>query len=104
MILDAGAQGTTAASTLNFASGSDAGSRTWNVKVTQIPCNSDTLWVIYLTYLELVRITFVFRAPSGCTQYFTALAGTVFSYNYAGQRLLQSQNYGTCIRQCTGAA
>ena len=41
--LDAGAAGTTpTTSTLNFAYGSQVGDRSWNVKVTQVPCGSLT--------------------------------------------------------------
>ncbi|TRY74988.1 hypothetical protein TCAL_12452 [Tigriopus californicus] len=43
-----------------------------------------------------------FRAPSGCTQYFTGCTGTITSYNFPGGQLLGDQVYGNCIRQNEG--
>lgn len=39
-------------------------SRAWNMKITQIGCDCPT------------------KAPTGCLQYYTALTGTVTSFNY----------------------
>lgn len=38
------------------------------------------------------------KAPTGCTQYFTGLSGNVQSYGFAGGQLLAGMNYQNCIR------
>nr|XP_045603360.1 uncharacterized protein LOC123761390 [Procambarus clarkii] len=63
--------------------------KTWNIKVSQIACDSR------------------FRAPVGCLQYYTTTAGTVSSFNFlntntaTGQsnRQLSNQDYGICIKR-----
>ncbi len=42
------------------------------------------------------------RAPADCVQYFTGTAGTIKSYNFDGNELLNSQRYTNCIRQEEG--
>eukprot|EP00096_Caligus_rogercresseyi_P008085 TRINITY_DN2640_c0_g1_i1.p1 TRINITY_DN2640_c0_g1~~TRINITY_DN2640_c0_g1_i1.p1 ORF type:complete len:359 (-),score=3.86 TRINITY_DN2640_c0_g1_i1:476-1552(-) len=67
------------------AIGSDTGvSRTWNIKTSQIPCNSN------------------FKAPMGCVQYFTGPMGTISSYNRAGMRAPAGSIYQNCIRREEG--
>lgn len=67
-------------------------SRTWNIKVTQISCDSK------------------YRAPPGCLQYFTSTSGIVKSFNYKKftpstsssipeNRQIKNQNYGVCIKK-----
>ncbi|XP_023336549.1 uncharacterized protein LOC111707648 [Eurytemora carolleeae] len=56
----------------------------WNVKVSQIPCSSN------------------YRAPNKCVKYYTGASGTVTSYGFPGNTLLQNQNYESCIRQEAG--
>ncbi|CAH0546078.1 unnamed protein product [Brassicogethes aeneus] len=71
--------------------------RNWNFKVTQIGCDCPT------------------RAPSGCLMYYTALSGTVNSFNYGttlnainpqtgepGTKELVFENYGVCISMAPG--
>ncbi|XP_068200787.1 uncharacterized protein [Palaemon carinicauda] len=64
-------------------------SRTWNIKVTQISCDSK------------------YRAPPGCLQYYTSTSGIVKSFNYKNyqgsgepaNRQIKNQNYGVCIKK-----
>ena len=125
--LDAGAAGTSDTSTLNFNSGTQAGDRSYNVKVTQIPCGSENMWdtphfvheyshfyssSFHLDIrqsdrtnwliISLSRPIYYHSAPDGCLQYFTGLSGTVQSFNYLGGNLIQNQAHSSCIRQCTG--
>merc|ERR1719154_553132 len=61
--------------------------RRFNIKITQIPCNSDSL------------------APSGCLQYHNATSGTVRSFNTGvggGGHLIAGQNYATCVAALPG--
>ncbi|XP_044758514.1 uncharacterized protein LOC123316484 [Coccinella septempunctata] len=70
--------------------------RNWNYKVTQIACSCPT------------------RAPAGCLMYYTALSGTVTSFNYGastainpatnllGTRELVNENYGICVAMSPG--
>ncbi|XP_042869489.1 uncharacterized protein LOC122251538 isoform X3 [Penaeus japonicus] len=66
--------------------------RSWNIKVTQIACDSQ------------------YRAPSGCLQYYTETSGNVKSFNFddaaprnpVGTRQLANQNYGICIKAENG--
>ncbi len=63
---------TTATATLTFTFATSAStSRKWEVKVTQIPCDS------------------VMRPPSGCLQYHTTLTGRVRTFNYGNTNLQQ---------------
>jgi len=54
----------------------------WNIRVDQIECSN------------------LAKAPTGCTQYFTATAGTITSYNFqtGSPNELTSQNLAICIR------
>lgn len=56
--------------------------RAWRIRVSQIPCNS------------------VFRADTGCLQYYTGVNGRIRSFNFnpitGGQ--LSNQDYSICIR------
>ncbi|XP_046754101.1 cubilin isoform X1 [Diprion similis] len=68
--------------------------RRWNIRIQQIACES------------------VWRAPSGCLQYYTTTTGTVTSFNYGtvvnprsplvGTRQLVNLNYGVCVRMTVG--
>ncbi|KAK7065391.1 hypothetical protein SK128_015792 [Halocaridina rubra] len=70
--------------------------RSWNIKVTQLLCNSR------------------YRAPDSCLQYFTETSGTVQSFNYdvavpvvtppaiTGTRQIANQDYGVCIQKAAG--
>jgi len=69
---------------LQFVWTSSSTTRSWNIKISQIPCNVP--W----------------KAPEGCLQYFTGATGTVKSYNYDGGVQLADQNYVNCIRQEEG--
>eukprot|EP00095_Tigriopus_kingsejongensis_P002474 maker-scaffold326_size205590-snap-gene-0.15 protein:Tk02474 transcript:maker-scaffold326_size205590-snap-gene-0.15-mRNA-1 annotation:"hypothetical protein L798_10568" len=80
MYFDSGKTGL--AGTVNIVQGSGAGDRRYNIKVNYIHCTSR------------------FRAPSGCTQYFTGCVGTIMSYNFG--QYLENQHYGNCIRQEEG--
>ncbi|XP_042869488.1 uncharacterized protein LOC122251538 isoform X2 [Penaeus japonicus] len=58
--------------------------RQWNIKVSQIECNSR------------------FKAPKGCLQYFTETSGSVSSFNYgtsllSGTRQIRNMDYGVCL-------
>jgi len=58
----------------------------WNIKITQIECNSDSK---YFSKLE---------APAGCLQYFTEPFGTISSFNFDGTALFSpDQDYAICI-------
>ena len=61
---------------------SGTGTRSWEIKVTQLKCNFNNL------------------APSGCTQYFFGKTdGTITSFNFVGGLHLASQNQNICIRR-----
>ena len=56
--------------------------RSWNILVTQLPCD----------YANL--------APSGCTQYFYgAVGGTIKTFNFDGGLHLADQDQNICIRR-----
>ncbi|XP_064215817.1 uncharacterized protein LOC662398 isoform X2 [Tribolium castaneum] len=75
---------------LNTNAAATAASRAWNFKITQIGCDCPT------------------KAPTGCLQYYTALSGTVRSFNYGttgpqtGTRQLANENYGVCVEMQPG--
>ncbi|XP_059099193.1 uncharacterized protein LOC131893235 [Tigriopus californicus] len=83
MYFESGRSGNVAGQ-IDIFQGTGTGERRYNIKVTYIHCSS------------------TYRAPSGCTQYFTGLAGTITSYNFAGGQILENQHYGNCIRQNEG--
>jgi len=59
----------------------------WNIRITQIECNSDHP---YFSALE---------APRGCTQWFTDAFGSFKSFNFDGNSdFAPDQDYGICIR------
>jgi len=59
--------------------------RSWNMKISQIPCNSE------------------YAAPSGCTQYFFgASSGKINSFNWAGGTQLANQQQSICFRREKG--
>lgn len=58
--------------------------RAIQMKVSQIACSA------------------TWKAPDGCTQWFTGTSGTVYSYNYQGGVHLANQNYNNCIRREQG--
>ncbi|XP_071538252.1 uncharacterized protein [Panulirus ornatus] len=79
--------GGTGAARINIATTTNTFSRSWRIKVTQIPCISDS------------------RAPPHCLQYYTQYSGTINSFNYqetAGVQQLAGQQYTTCIRTREG--
>merc|ERR1711971_1377370 len=59
-------------------------SRYWDIKVTQIPCNS------------------IYDPPNGCLQYHTGIDGRFTTFNWGGPQHLRNQNYRVCIRQEEG--
>jgi len=69
---------------LTFVWTGSSTTRKWNIKISQISCYEP--W----------------KAPEGCTQYFTGSTGTVKSYNYDGGVQLADQSYVNCIRQEEG--
>ncbi|XP_019878189.2 uncharacterized protein LOC109606059 [Aethina tumida] len=82
--------------TISTAAAASLG-RNWNLKVTQIGCDCPT------------------RAPIGCLMYYTAISGTVTSFNYGaaanaidpttglpGTRELVNENYGVCVAMAPG--
>lgn len=80
--LDAGTQsGDTATLAFTF---SGTYNRFWDIKVTQIPCNSN------------------YDPPDGCLQYHTGIEGRFKTFNFDGNQHLQNQNYRICFRQEEG--
>merc|ERR1739844_555332 len=73
-------------STLGFTFGTKkAGSRTFEIKVTQYTCDS------------------MMRPPEGCLQYFMGTEGRLETFNFKENLLhLASQEYSMCIRQEKG--
>lgn len=71
---------------ITFAFGAVAGSRTWELKITQYEATSPV------------------RPPDGCLQYHTGTEGSVQTFNFAnaGGNHLHDQNYNICIRQEMG--
>jgi len=61
-----------------------AANRYWDIKVTQIPCNSN------------------YDPPNGCLQYHTGIDGRITTFNWGGTQHLRNQNYRICIRQEEG--
>lgn len=80
MYFETGTSGTTAG-TLSIVKGTDAGSRTYDIKATFFTCDD------------------VAKAPEGCTQYFTGPSGSFQSYNFANGQILANQNYRHCVRR-----
>ncbi|CAB4058483.1 unnamed protein product [Lepeophtheirus salmonis] len=71
--------------TWSISVGSDGNvNRFWNIKTSQISCESS------------------FRAPTGCTQYFTEKSGVISSYNRAGERMPAGSSYQNCVRRANG--
>lgn len=71
--------------TMAFTGASTA--RTWEIKVTQIPCTAS------------------YRAPSGCLQYHDELSGRFTTFNFLESTTkahLASQEYNICLRQAEG--
>ncbi|XP_023331656.1 uncharacterized protein LOC111703824 [Eurytemora carolleeae] len=69
-----------ACNSLTFSWTSTSSKRSWDMKISQIPC--DVSW----------------KPPAGCLQHFTGTTGTVYSYNYLGGVHLANQQYTNCIR------
>jgi len=63
---------------------SDSVLRALEIQISQIACNAP--W----------------KAPEGCTQWFTGNSGTVYSYNYQGGLHVEEQEYVNCIRREEG--
>ncbi|XP_059097778.1 uncharacterized protein LOC131892061 [Tigriopus californicus] len=72
---------------LNFAFSGSSNNRQWEIKVTQIPCNTQ-------------------GHPNGCgcLQYHTGLTGRLTSFNFlpTNDNHLANQDYSVCIRQEAG--
>lgn len=83
----------TTATTLAMTLGTSATTRRWNIRVDQIECTN------------------LSKAPSGCTQYFTTLTGTITSYNFVAlgnggataTNELPNQNMVVCVRTNAGS-
>ena len=76
-----GNSGSTDTATLAFTFSGTSTIRTWEIKATQIPCGSPV------------------RAPEGCLQFHTTLAGRFQTFNFAETTTpmhLASQKYDTC--------
>jgi len=58
--------------------GTTSATRTYKVKISQIPCMVN------------------YKAPRDCTQYFTGTTGVASSYNFG--HMLQDQFFSTCVR------
>jgi len=70
---------------LKFTFGSTAGSRTFEIKVTQYTCNSDV------------------TPPEGCLQWHTGTEGRFETFNFGANTIhLSDQQYSICIRQEAG--
>jgi len=79
----------TLAFTVSSATDVAASTRSFEIKVIQIPCTAS------------------YRPPSGCLQYLTGLTGTIKTFNYdattaADQIHLATQKYSICIRPEAG--
>ncbi|XP_059097601.1 uncharacterized protein LOC131891925 [Tigriopus californicus] len=72
---------------LNFAFNGASNNRQWEIKVTQIPCNTQG-----------------HPTGCGCLQYHTGLTGRFTSFNFAptNDNHLANQDYSICIRQEAG--
>ncbi|XP_011160870.1 uncharacterized protein LOC105196560 [Solenopsis invicta] len=81
MYIDTGV-GQTNPVTLTFVTSGNSYSRSWKVRVSQIPCST------------------IYRAEEGCLQYFTGVSGQIKSFNYDPTTGLQlsNQDYSICIR------
>ncbi|XP_018013365.1 uncharacterized protein LOC108670406 [Hyalella azteca] len=81
--------------TINIDTGITSSQRNWNIKVDQIACNSP------------------YKAPEGCTQYYTNSSGIVESFNYvqptaaqiadaSASLHLNNLRYGICVASRSG--
>jgi len=66
---------------VSLTAGPGAGASRWNIKVTQIECDGAPL-----------------QAPSGCSQYYNDLSGSVVSLNYDDGQYLTNLDLTTCIK------
>ena len=68
---------------------------------------------MYYTYISIPFCQYAtpkyFRAPAGCLQYFTGVAGTIKSFNWGDGTgtcsagcMTQSQDYYACVRKESG--
>jgi len=84
MYLDLGPDSNSGA-TLTFTFGAATQDRTFEIKITQLACDSPT------------------RPPVGCLQYFVGTEGRIKSFNWdGGNGHLPDQDYTMCIRQEKG--
>lgn len=74
-------EATPTCNTMELRFGSSSTRRNIKVLISQIPC--DVVW----------------KAPAGCTQWYTGVSGNVVSYNYQGGMHLANHNYRACIRK-----
>ena len=80
--MEMGNSGSTDTATLAFTFATSSTIRTWEIKATQIPCGSPV------------------RAPDGCLQFHTTLAGRFQTFNFAETTTpmhLASQKYDVII-------
>jgi len=79
----------TTATTLAVVTRTAGATRIWNIRVDQIECDS------------------AYKAPEGCTQYFTGSTGTLTTYNFRttpnSAQELGAQDYSFCIKQASGS-
>jgi hypothetical protein len=94
--------------------GTTLATRSWNIKVNElVSYNKDYNKVVKRSILYKVvfkkcimffhQITQIScldanLAPDSCTQYFTAVTGTLNSYNWAGSYQLANQRQNICVR------
>ena len=92
--------------------------RSWNIKVSLLPCGANYAgkeyyyYRIIVSYLVFLNIHFknmpifvyvyIYLAPTDCLQFFTEATGTVSSFNWKDVnpivRKLASQDYKMCFR------
>ncbi len=89
--------------TLNVNTGTGVNARRWNIKVSQIECESPNRSTEknQSSFLKISRV--FFRAPSDCAQYFTENSGIVQSFNFPNGMIPNSQ-YNICLRRNNGIA
>ncbi len=102
--------------TLNMLLTGTSTSRSWKIRISQLPCGATYLsnfqWIILLLFCNifsdsifnrfLLNLQFL-TGPDGCLQYFTTSVGTFSSFNYKfaatpAVQHLANQDYTICIR------
>ena len=80
--------------------------RTWEIKVTQIPCFAPNRYELE-DFFPLINCYLIFanlRPPPGCLQYFMETTDMIqtFNFNNGNGNHLAEQDYSACIRQNEG--